>query len=133
MLIEAAEHLPRWIKPEIMENRVFIFDGNLHIIPLPSTPAELQHLPSSQSLSLSSALSIIKNKKVNTKADNHIQECINNRIKIFPSKIKEDKHSVKCYLPLQLVFLILKNPLLLSKAINTYYNRDIDTIQVRLY
>lgn len=64
LLIEAALVLPRWIKPENTKNRVIMFaggepkigrltiiiqvwihQGNLHIIPLPRTPAELTQIP----------------------------------------------------------------------------------------
>ncbi len=37
LLIEAAELLPPWLEPETSENRVFIADGRLHIVPLPSS------------------------------------------------------------------------------------------------
>ena len=34
LLIEAADALPRWITPEIADNRVFLFRDELHVIPL---------------------------------------------------------------------------------------------------
>lgn len=46
LLIEAALVIPRWIKPENTKNRVWIHKGNIHIIPLPRTPAELTLVPS---------------------------------------------------------------------------------------
>ena len=36
LLIEAALTLPRWLKPELTENRVWLAGGQLHIIPLPA-------------------------------------------------------------------------------------------------
>ena len=36
LLIEAALALPKWLKPELADNRVWLSGGRLHIIPLPS-------------------------------------------------------------------------------------------------
>lgn len=36
MLIEAAYALPRWLKPEIADNRVWLRRGCLHVVPLPN-------------------------------------------------------------------------------------------------
>jgi hypothetical protein len=34
LLIEAADVLPSWVKPETCESRAFLYRGNVHIIPL---------------------------------------------------------------------------------------------------
>ncbi|KAG0256791.1 hypothetical protein DFQ27_005496 [Actinomortierella ambigua] len=39
LLIEAADHLPGWLDPDNSENRVFIYNGQLHIIS-PPAPGE---------------------------------------------------------------------------------------------
>jgi hypothetical protein len=36
MLIESAYALPRWLKPEVSANRVWVRGGQLHIVPQPS-------------------------------------------------------------------------------------------------
>lgn len=94
LLIEAALHLPKWLdsaKEDVTDNRVFIFQGNLHIIPLyPSTPAELSfftvstaitnnHNPS-PTLSLHSALRMILNSRCKTEAHLDIQTAAFERI-----------------------------------------------------
>jgi hypothetical protein len=35
LLIEAAYHLPRWLKPESAANRVWLRGGNVHLVPPP--------------------------------------------------------------------------------------------------
>eukprot|EP00122_Pirum_gemmata_P019293 Pgem_evm1s18072 len=45
MLIETAEFIPNWLQPKVAENRIFINAGNLHIIPVPKTPAEFTIFP----------------------------------------------------------------------------------------
>ena len=37
LLIEAAYSLPRWLKPELSANRVWLSGGALHLVPLPCT------------------------------------------------------------------------------------------------
>lgn len=39
LLIEAAYALPRWLKPETSEHRVWLRRGRLHVIPLPTAAA----------------------------------------------------------------------------------------------
>ena len=39
LLIEAAYTLPRWLKPELSANRVWLSGGALHLVPLPSPAA----------------------------------------------------------------------------------------------
>ena len=39
LLIEAAYSLPRWLKPELSANRVWLNGGALHLVPLPSPAA----------------------------------------------------------------------------------------------
>ena len=36
LLIEAALHLPKWLKPEVASNRVWLHQGSVHLLPLPS-------------------------------------------------------------------------------------------------
>ena len=47
LLIEAAYHLPRWLKPETAGNRVWLRGGAVHLVPLPSAAhPDLPSLPS---------------------------------------------------------------------------------------
>ncbi len=49
LLIEAAYALPRWLKPETAEHRVWLRHGRLHLLPLPSAAApDLPASPSRQ-------------------------------------------------------------------------------------
>jgi hypothetical protein len=47
LLIEAAEYLPSWLEPETSENRVFIAEGRLQVVPLASSSRQVtSHLNS---------------------------------------------------------------------------------------
>lgn len=68
LLIEAAYSLPRWLKPETASNRVWLLEGKLHIVPLPSASA-----PSIPSFpTLTQALQLVKSDTVSTAAGAHI-------------------------------------------------------------
>ena len=47
LLIESADYLPKWAQePELAQNRVYIYQGNVHLIPIAQSPAELTPIPS---------------------------------------------------------------------------------------
>lgn len=62
LLIEAAYALPKWLKPESAANRVWLKEGQLHIVPLPSSKhPSLPSIPSTmQALQVGQALSSIE-------------------------------------------------------------------------
>jgi hypothetical protein len=104
LLIEAALVIPSWITPENRcgcqggeadnrsENRVWISNGIIHIIPLPRNPLEMLILPTGRliirhlislldtTLSVDVALSILRNQTVDTQADPELQMVMSNRL-----------------------------------------------------
>ncbi|ORX85322.1 SGT1-domain-containing protein [Anaeromyces robustus] len=121
LLIEAANFLPKWLEPENCENRVFIYQGNVHIIPYPTTPYELMLFPAGK-IYLSRALDIIIGPG-KTEASKEINNAINLKIKEYPQKIESDFHYTKCYIPLKIAHLLYHEPQLISSAINAFYYR----------
>lgn len=63
-----------------MNLQVFLYNGSLQIVPLPNSPAELAYVPVGQ-LSITKALTIIRDQVINTTASTGIQQAISNRIK----------------------------------------------------
>ena len=62
LLIEAAYHLPRWLKPETAGNRVWLRGGVVHLVPLPSAAhPDLPSLPST-----AQALQVLRDGRVPT-------------------------------------------------------------------
>jgi hypothetical protein len=121
LLIEAANYLPKWLEPENCENRVFIYQGKVHIIPYPTTPYELMLFPAGK-IYLSRALDIITGFG-KTEASQEINETINLKIKNYPNKIESEFHYSKCYIPLKIAHLLYHEPQLISSAINAFYYR----------
>ena len=124
-MIEAAAKLPKWLKPEISDNRVFISEGSLHIIPLPSRPSDIGLLPVGP-LSIRQALRILENPvSARTEASQDIRALIRKRIEGYPEKARTDsKHIVKCFVPFEVAQILKAEPQLISPAVRTFYERE---------
>lgn len=79
LLIEAAEHLPRWLESSKSKNRVFIHKGKLHIIPEQIKVPDLQ-----QATKFIRDTNSIMNPKVRTLADSKIQDAIREQLSGLP-------------------------------------------------
>ena len=123
LLIEAAEYLPKWLEPDTSGNRVFINQGNLHIIPLPSKPSEITELPTGK-LTVYQALKILKTNLEKTVALPWVQDPILKKIQEYPGKARECFHNVLCYIPPQVKYLLKTKNSLISPAVLAFVNRD---------
>ena len=64
LLIEAAYALPKWLKPETASNRVWLLNGVMHVVPLPTAAApDLPSFPS-----LQQARQVVQGDQVSTAA-----------------------------------------------------------------
>ncbi len=64
LLIEAAYALPKWLKPETASSRVWLLNGVMHIVPLPTAAApDIPSFPS-----LQQARQIVQGDQVSTAA-----------------------------------------------------------------
>ena len=123
LLIEAAMELPSWLDPSNSDNRVYIYQGDLHIIPLPKTPAEILHIPSGK-ISRSRAVNIIRSNMVSTRAAQNVQEAAFFRLKGYPAKAADEKHHALCTIPRKLAYILLKHPQVIPSAVEAFYLRD---------
>lgn len=120
LLIEAAFALPRWLDPDTAPNRVFIFRGELHILPpslFPGTP------------SLDAALAAVHDDAVDTRAPDAVQAAIQRRIAGLPEKASENLHTVRVIVPVPVVKVLKEEPCLIARAVEGFYDRDIDTMK----
>ncbi|KAJ9056527.1 hypothetical protein DSO57_1032134 [Entomophthora muscae] len=111
LLIEAAEHLPQWIRPEIMLNRVFLVDGALHIL----------KEGGSGKLTIRDAISQLSKE---TLASEPIQKAALSRIKGYPEIARAQRQLTKCLVPRKVAHLLHHDPSLVSSATEAYYLRD---------
>ncbi|KAI8618797.1 SGT1 protein-domain-containing protein [Chytriomyces sp. MP71] len=125
LLIEAAHFLPSWLSPSIATNRVFLANGELHILPLPKTPAELAYIPSGKHIPLDRALHVIRTHPDVTVANREIQEAAFTRCQDFPQKLQVDGlHYATCIIPRGVARILKADEGLVSAAVEAFYLRD---------
>lgn len=119
LLIEAAFHLPRWLKPENSENRLFIRHGDLHIIPKTSLPNP----------TLVDSLKFLINNENESRATEAIQNAVKSKIADYPDRAKRNMHNVRVRVPVSVAQVLKHEPCLISLAVEGFYDRDIDTMK----
>ncbi|KAL1481054.1 hypothetical protein MTO96_050510 [Rhipicephalus appendiculatus] len=96
LLIEAADHLPKWLNPETSENRVYIYRNSLHI----------------------------RSPIAKTKAAPAVQKSLAARLHDAPARHRASHHRAHCYLPAAAVALLQRDPALLGPAVGAFVSRD---------
>ena len=91
LLIEAAMELPRWIKPDNSDNRVFLRGDGLHVVPTPQSPAEMYTIPLRPTLA--QALALVRGKEVATLASPGVQGTVRGRLAIFRGDEEEGEEA----------------------------------------
>ncbi|CAG8598551.1 10756_t:CDS:10 [Paraglomus brasilianum] len=122
LLIESAMYLPNWLDSSTSQNRIFIYQGNLHLIPLPRTPEENELLP--KDITLEMAISRIRDDRINTRADSSIQDAAFARALEFPNMKFSNMHYARCHIPQSIAQVLYKKPQLIALAVEAFYTRD---------
>lgn len=122
LLIEAAPYLPRWIRPENSSNRVFIFQGKLHLLP-PAVKAVDQTLP------IEEALKLVQDTPNSTQADDEIQHAIAERIQIYPSQITQHVFKTNVIVPRTIARLLVLDPSWIAAASTAFCHRDMISLR----
>lgn len=125
LLIEAAFSLPKWLKPEVSTNRVWLHDGQLHIVPLPSK----RHPTLPPSPTPRDALQIIRSEAITTQANTGMQNAISSRIKGYPQKALSEMHRARCRVPAKVAAVLKQQPQLVSPAVQAFYYRDVQDMK----
>ncbi|KAJ3677139.1 hypothetical protein LUZ60_002863 [Juncus effusus] len=120
LLIEAAFYIPDWLDPETSANRVFVKNGELHIV-----PKEVY----SKEQSLEEALKAARDERIETRASEQVQKSIQRKIEGYPDKARENMHRVRVRVPLKVAQVLKMEPCLISLAVEGFYDRDIDTMK----
>ncbi|KAK3840411.1 MAG: SGT1 protein-domain-containing protein [Linnemannia elongata] len=146
LLIEAADQIPAWLDPENSDNRVFIYQGNLHIIPIATTADEKKSFPTtlgskSRAPKLQDALELIRSTTATTTATGSPQISTLASIKIQQAafgpllpdsqekpfalrKIQEQRHYARCQIPVQIARILETRPEMVTRAAEAFYTRD---------
>ena len=124
LLIESALHIPDWLKPETAENRVWIQNGHLQIIPLKEFTS---HDP--PPLSVDDALKHLRMaiRSEGTTAslftDMGMNTAILEKIKGFPKILVEQIHFARVMMPRLLAQVIHRNRQVISAGVQSFGNR----------
>ncbi|KAJ8296593.1 Protein ecdysoneless [Rhodotorula toruloides] len=138
LLIEAADVLPSWVTPQNAAHRVWIYRGELHLIPLEhksALPFEEESMSPSFDpeeegfLDRATALELVRDDNVATRAAREVEEAVWARIAGYPGKIKEHHHRTLTYLPTDIALALVDSPSLVAEAIAAFYEREPGTLR----
>lgn len=123
LLIEAADHLPKWLNPDTSENRVFFYRGDLHIIPCPTNTSTVG-FSKDVVPTVANVLSLLSCHPETCRANTKISSAVNRRLKGYPEKIQTDLHHAHCFIPAGIALVLAKCPNLVAAAVSAFYLRD---------
>ncbi|CAN9143935.1 unnamed protein product [Alternaria alternata] len=123
LLIEAANALPKWLNPEVAENRVWINSHRLLIIPLgkEEDPAPLTQVQ---------ALQIIDETPARPQQYGKVEKEAFHRLAGYPTAISENQHHATLPLPRKVAHILHNNPSYIAPVVEAFYLRD--PISIRL-
>ncbi|WVQ76264.1 hypothetical protein IAR50_005929 [Cryptococcus sp. DSM 104548] len=129
LLIEAANELPSWVSPDNADNRLWLQDAHLHLIPLSVRSAATPHqfsddMDSDPALYLSEpdALRAVRSGKY--PAAKAVEQAVWQRIAGYPAAMRTHLHHTNLYLPLDIAKALRQQPDLVQKAVEAFYVRD---------
>ncbi|KAJ8391766.1 hypothetical protein AAFF_G00085380 [Aldrovandia affinis] len=123
LLIEAADYLPKWLNPESSENRVFLHQGELHILPAPSRAGDAGW-PRDVTPGLTQALAFLFSHQEACRANHRICSAVAKRLEGYPGKIHASLHRAHCFVPAGIAVVLARRPDLLALAVSAFYLRD---------
>ncbi|KAJ9096360.1 hypothetical protein QFC21_005181 [Naganishia friedmannii] len=149
LLIEAADHLPRWLTPDNAENRFWLAKGHFHLIPpqykststrpQPFMPEEddededgMADKDSDAWLSEDDAVRILRGSLVDSEeatksklwVGNALENDILQRINGYPDTLATHHQHTKAYLPVNIAKALQVSPDLVQRAVEGFYMRD---------
>ncbi|KAF2096890.1 SGT1-domain-containing protein [Rhizodiscina lignyota] len=128
LLGEAANALPKWLNPEIADNRVWLNSGRLLIIPPGASvakPGSVGSLKSDmKSLKIEEAISIISKDSNQLTHTPEIEDEAFYRIRSYPAGISENLHHALVTIPRSTASILHRSPSYISAAVEAFYLRD---------
>ncbi|KAF5706960.1 hypothetical protein FGLOB1_7173 [Fusarium globosum] len=119
LLVEAANVLPRWLNPEIDNNRAWINKGNLLLIPVKDGEGlRARHLE------LPDAVQVIKTKRDALAHSGFVEAEAFYRLEKYPRQISESLHHSLITIPRKLAYILHSLPKSVAPAVEEFYLRD---------
>jgi hypothetical protein len=121
---EAADCIPSWLEPDVSEYRIFIYRGELHIIPdLKDTVAPAVVRVSFVKSIAAGSIWVVQH-AVHTRADERVQVAIRKRLAGYPSRLESHVHVTKVHVPAFAAHLLVRCPRVAAQAVGAFYSRD---------
>ncbi|KAF1994007.1 SGT1-domain-containing protein [Amniculicola lignicola CBS 123094] len=118
LLIEAAKALPRWVTPEVAENRVWINRHRLLVI----APSRSDEEPAP--LGLEAALDTLTLTPAAAQHYARVEREAFHRLGRYPAAIAENQHHATLPLPRSVAHMLHAQPSYVAPAIEAFYLRD---------
>ncbi|KAL8846360.1 MAG: hypothetical protein Q9221_008539 [Calogaya cf. arnoldii] len=120
LLVEAADALPKWLNPEVAENRVWISNGKLLIIPKERPKGNVQ----AGGLTVDDALKFIRDRRTDFLYIPAIESKAFYRLRNYPAQIKDSLHQGLIAIPRKLAYVLHERAAYISFAVEAFYLRD---------
>ena len=124
LLIEAANALPRWLNPDVADNRVWINDSQLKIIPPTASPISATIVGPPRALEQIEALGIIRDKSDQIEHFPQMEKEAFYRLSNYPAQINASLHRSLVTIPRNLAFILHELPSVIAPAVEAFYLRD---------
>jgi hypothetical protein len=119
LLVEAANVIPRWLNPEIDNNRTWINAGHLLLIPVKDEDGL-----KTRNIELPEAVEIIRTKREALVHSGFVEAEAFYRLEKYPAQIGESIHHSLITIPRKLAYVIHSLPKSVAPAVETFYLRD---------
>ncbi|CAG9464126.1 unnamed protein product [Pedinophyceae sp. YPF-701] len=123
LLIEAAYSLPEWLQPATSANRVFLYAGDLHIVPL------TRDVPGAAAPTLRDGLRLVRDDAVATLAPAAARSAIQAKTGPFPAAAAAATHVACCTIPARVAHVLRHAPHTVAAAVDAFYSRDADDMR----
>jgi len=111
LLIEAADDLPLWANPETCQDRVFIHDGDIHVIRERGT-------------SFPNLLDNIHGKPHISRMSEKVQLALQRKIGVYPDEIRKRRHKARAFLPEKAASILRLEPRFIAPVIRMICHSD---------
>lgn len=110
LLIEAAFSLPSWLEPDVAQNRIWLYRGNVHCIDLESSKMK-------KDIDIDTGVQTLLNDMETTRScGSPVDTSVSRRLSIYPEYAKKTMHRTTVCVPRSVASMIVDTPQCVSTA-----------------
>jgi hypothetical protein len=153
LLIEAADYIPKWLDhsrhgslDSIARHRVWIHDGQMHIVPRKNSTGRGAHSAGTSSagkvigsfdpgkLDLDTAVAAVRSEAVATLAPFRVQEHLKrSRFSHFPEQAGHSGHRLRVWLPVHCASMLVQGDKIADAAARAFVDRESSSMQAAVH